>query len=116
MPSSISVASFAPYMGDLSMARIALLLEILYLSWIYESLPRGVFISPYYVCACMAPTIRFLLIPGVMPPPLSMNGTSYAFVFSALANCFSRCESCFRFCWMTFPRYLYSCTCSISSS
>ena len=92
------MASFAPYMGDLSIALIALLFEMLYFSWIYESLLSGVFIRPYYVYAYIAPTIRFLLIPGVMPPPLSMNGTSYAFVFSALANYFSRCESCFRFC------------------
>ena len=75
------MASFAPYMRDLSMALIALLFEMLYFSCIYESLLSGVFISPYYVYAYIAPTIRFLLIPIVMPPPLSMNGTSYAFVF-----------------------------------
>ena len=32
IPSSISVASFAPYIGDLSIALIALLFEILYFS------------------------------------------------------------------------------------
>ena len=116
IPNSISVASFAPQMGDLNMALIALLFEILYFSQIYESVPSGVFIRPYYVYAYIAPTMRFLLIFGVMPPPLSMKGTSCAFVFSALDSCFSRCESCFRFCWMIFPKYLYSCTCSISVS
>ena len=47
IPNSISVASFAPYIGDLSIALIALLFEILYLSCIYDSSPSGVFIRPY---------------------------------------------------------------------
>ena len=76
MPSSISVASFAPYMGDLRMARIALLFEMLYFSWICDSLLSGVFISPYSDYAYITPMMRFLLIFGVMPPPLSINGTN----------------------------------------
>ena len=46
----------------------------------------GVFIRPYCVYSYIAPTIKFLLIPGVIPPPLNINGTSYAFVFSAFDN------------------------------
>ena len=95
------------------MALMALLFDILYFSWICVSLPSGVFCSPYSVCAYIAPIMRFLLIFGVIPPPLNMNGTSYAFVFSALANCFSKCLSCFRSCYIILPRYLYSYTCSI---
>ena len=76
IPSSISVAPLAPYIGDLRIALIALLLDMLYFSCMRVSFPIGVFISPYYVCACIAPTIKFLLIPGVIPPPLIMNGTS----------------------------------------
>ena len=44
---------------------------------------KGVHYSPYYTYAYIAPTIRFLLISGVIPPPLSMKGTSYWFVLSA---------------------------------
>ena len=69
---------------------------------------------PYCVYACIAPTMRFLLMFGVMPPPLSMKGTSWAFVFSALVSYFSRCRSCLRSYWIIFPRYLYSLTHSIS--
>ena len=83
MPSSISVASFAPYMGDLSIARRARLLEMLYFSWISFSSLRGVHISPYWTYACMAPTIKFFDMHGVIPPPLSRYGTSCRFVFSA---------------------------------
>ena len=76
IPSSISVASLAPYIGDLSIALIALLLVMLYFSCMRVSFPNGVFISPYYVYAYIAPTIKFLDIPGVIPPPLILNGTS----------------------------------------
>ena len=76
MPSSISVASFAPYIGDRSIALMADLFEVLYLSCMAFSSFRGVFTSPYYTYAYMAPTIRFLLMFGVITPPLNMYGTS----------------------------------------
>ena len=76
IPSSISVASFAPYIGDLRIALIALLLVTLYFSCMGLTCPSGVLTSPYWVWAYMAPTIRFLLIPGVIPPPRNINGTS----------------------------------------
>ena len=114
IPNSISVASLFPYIGDLKIALIALLLDMLYLSWIALSLFIGVFISPYYTCAYIAPTIRFLLIAGVTPPPLNMNGTSCAFVFSALVSYLFRCSLCYRSYSIIFPRYLYFVVRSIS--
>ena len=115
IPNSISAASFAPYIGDRRIALIALLFVILYFSCIQFSWPRGVFTSPYWVQACIAPTIRFLLIPGVMPPPRNMNGTSYAFVCSAFSICLVMCDSCNKLCQIIFPRYLYSYTRSMIS-
>ena len=115
IPSSISVASFAPYIGDLKIALIALLLVTLYFSCMGLACPSGVLTRPYWVWAYMAPTIRFLLIPGVMPPPRNMNGTSWAFVCSAFSICLVRCDSCERFCYTIFPKYLYSCTLCMGS-
>ena len=114
IPSSISVASFAPYIGDRSIALIALLFEMLYLSYIALSLLSGVLISPYCTYACIAPTMRFLLMFGVMPPPLSINGTNCAFVFSAFISYLFRCSPCVSSCSMIFPRYLYLVVLSIS--
>ena len=107
IPSSISVASFAPYIGDRSIALMARLFEILYLSCMAFSSFSGVFTSPYYTYAYMAPTIRFLLMFGVIPPPLNMYGTSYALVFSALDSCLSICSLCVKSSSIIFPRYLY---------
>ena len=92
IPNSISVASFVPYIGDLSMALMALLFDILYFSCICSTSLNGVFIRPYSTCAYIAPIIKFLLIFGVIPPPLSMNGTSCALVLSAFFSCFSWCS------------------------
>ena len=47
MPSSISVASLAPYIGERKIALMALLLEMLYFSYSAFSLCNGVFIKPY---------------------------------------------------------------------
>ena len=82
IPNSISVASFAPYIGDLNIALIALLFEMLYFSYNSFSSLSGVFIKPYCTYACMAPMIKFLLMSGVIPPPLSIKGTSYVFEYS----------------------------------
>ena len=76
IPNSISVASLAPYMGDLRIALRARLFDMLYFSCISLSSLSGVHYSPYYTWAYIAPTIRFLLISGVIPPPLNMYGTS----------------------------------------
>ena len=92
IPSSISVASLAPYIGERKIALMALLLDILYFSYSAFSLTSGVFIKPYYTCAYIAPTIKFLLMVGVTPPPLIMNGISCAFIFSALTSCLFRCS------------------------
>ena len=58
----------------------------------------------------MAPMIRFLAIPGEMPRPLSMNGTSLRLVYSAFSSCLLRCASWLRSFYIIFPRYLYSFT------
>ena len=106
IPSSISVASLHPYIGDLSIALIALLFDILYLSYIGLSSFSGVHIKPYYTYAYIAPTIKFLLIFGVTPPPLNINGISNAFSFSALFSYVLRCWLCDRLCSIIFPKYL----------
>ena len=103
---SISVDRFAPYIRDLRIALIALLLEMLYLFYMGLSLFNGVSISLYWTYAGLAPTMRFLLMFGVIPPPLSMNGTSCAFVFSALVSYLFKCWPCVKFYSIIFPRYL----------
>ena len=115
IPNSISVASFVPYIGDRKMALIARLFEILYLSCMAFSLFSGVFMSPYYTYAYIAPTIKFLLMFGVIPPPLSMNGTIWALVFSALVSCLFKCSLCCKSCSIIFPKYLYLFVLSIST-
>ena len=70
IPNSIFVASLAPYIGDLRIALNALLFDILYFSCISLSSLNGVHYRPYCTWAYIAPTIRFLLISGVIPPPL----------------------------------------------
>ena len=107
IPSSISVASFAPYIGDLSIALIVLLFVMLYFSCISLFSLNGVHCNPYWTCACIAPTIRFLLMSGVIPLPLNMNGTSCWFVLSALYSWFSICAPWVRSCSIVFPKYLY---------
>ena len=69
IPSSISVVSFAPQMGDLRIALIDLLFVMLYLSCISLFSLKGVHCNPYYTCACMAPTIK-ILAPVPMGKPL----------------------------------------------
>ena len=96
------------------MALIALLFAISYLSYIALSLFNGVLSNPYYTCACIAPTIKFFVILDVTPPPLIMNGTSYAFVFSAFFIYLFRCSLCDKSDSMIFPRYLYLFVRSIS--
>ena len=106
IPSSISVASLAPYMGDLRIARIALLLEILYFSCISFSSLSGVHIRPYWTCACIAPTIKFFDMHGVIPPPLSKYGTSCRLVFSAFFNWLAMWLPWDRSTSIILPRYL----------
>ena len=114
IPSSISVASFAPYIGDLSMALIALLFDKLYFSCIWDSFSSGEFIRPYCTQACIAPIIRFLPMFCVMPPPLSIKGTSCALVLSAFCSCLAWCSWWPRSCSIIFPRYLYLLVLSMS--
>ena len=106
IPSSISVASLAPWIGDLIRALTARLFAMLYFAWISWKSANEVFLSPYSTCAYMAPTIKFLLIDGEIPIPRSIKGTSWMFVFWALRSWFSKCFSCPKLLSIIFPKYL----------